>query len=479
MIRIVPKLRLAALAVLALLPASAALPNIFDDRGIDPRFIQPQVGDSAIYGPVVRLQTDVVVSSKEGDEESYFTGTGFLVSPCLVMTNAHVVTDDAGEVTRIAVRVVTGEGFETREINGTVEAIGGYAETSLVRDDWAVVRLAECVGTELGWFDFANLTTEALLDSVVAEAGFPGDRDAEVMWLEPDCRLFPATDFSDRNGFYHDCASTPGSSGSPVYLVTEAGPRVIGIDEGEYRGSTDVIVEYTDSRANIAVDIRHVLRAAGAVIKADRVGVANPLDQIGWPGEFGTDLGSALAGELVRHGCMAEPDVDPRSLQQGAAQFSLVTSQDAPEGEIEDAEANWFRLLDVMRYLPGPACTERAIAPLDFDVPTDGALGLADNVDRFETFADCYVLSVPAGAQKFPVTVDLTLQSKTFDAYLEIGQYVSDRNCGTVELEHFNDDEADGNTNSRIVVDLKPSVYLVRVTSLNPGETGGYVLTVQ
>jgi hypothetical protein len=99
-----------------------------------------------------------------------------------------------------------------------------------------------------------------------------------------------------------------------------------------------------------------------------------------------------------------------------------------------------------------------------------GALSASDDVLEDGSFFQSYRLESVAGE-----AVVITLESDDFDAYLLVGRWAD----GELEVLAVNDDGDDG-TNSRVWW-LPPATgsYVVQASSLFPGETGRYALSVR
>ncbi len=99
-------------------------------------------------------------------------------------------------------------------------------------------------------------------------------------------------------------------------------------------------------------------------------------------------------------------------------------------------------------------------------VTRTGALAQGDQTLNSGEFADTYNFTWPAGS-----SFDVRVTSSEFDTYVIV------RDPGGEQ--HDNDDEAEGNTNSRLQVNATAAgAYQVLVTSYQPGETGNYQLQV-
>jgi tetratricopeptide (TPR) repeat protein/V8-like Glu-specific endopeptidase len=187
-------------------------------------------------------------------------GTGFLVSPCHVMTAYHVVAGkrkitasdtatfyvgegDVGpaysggrryEASAIAHPVVWG-GFIDGESDNITQRVKAVQSNGW--NDWVLLKLDRCLGdAQNGWgylkFD-PIATREITRAGETPEAmavGLPKDKDEENLTEDPSCRLVGQM---YESGWQHDCLTLPGNSGGPILQrkPDAAGewPRVLGI----------------------------------------------------------------------------------------------------------------------------------------------------------------------------------------------------------------------------------------------------------
>lgn len=184
-------------------------------------------------------------------------GTGFLVSPCHVLTAAHVVNlrhaIDGNEV----LRFFYGEGKAGDPSFG----IGGFADSVAARPlawgrslafnagttqsredatrnngwgDWALLHLDTCLDDKAEYLHLLPIATADFVkqggEAEVQIAGFPADKPMDQLIVQPECRLYGQMQSS---GWQNDCITMPGNSGGPLLaqepLAGEDWPRVMGI----------------------------------------------------------------------------------------------------------------------------------------------------------------------------------------------------------------------------------------------------------
>ena len=118
--------------------------------------------------------------------------------------------------------------------------------------------------------------------------------------------------------------------------------------------------------------------------------------------------------------------------------------------------------------VPGGVASDRvAIA---YGQTMNGALQPTDRLAEDNSFYDAWTFTGRAGE-----TVEITLESEEFDTFLVLGRMDGGR---WTQLEA--NDDGEGTTDSRIVYTLpQDGEYVIRANSLQPGETGGYTLTLR
>jgi len=200
--------------------------------------------------PVARLKDTeggaVGLVFYQASDGQFAAGTGFLVSPCHVLTAYHVAAggDRVDESSVSTLYVGEGRiGPDFPDLNRFADSSpahpvlwGRYvrvAENSnlLVRaqsverngwEDWALLELDKCFGAapySYGYLKLAPVTTRELMKSGASlssrSVGLPGDKSARSLWEDPTCRLIGQIYAS---GWQHDCITIPGNSGGPILV---------------------------------------------------------------------------------------------------------------------------------------------------------------------------------------------------------------------------------------------------------------------
>ncbi len=196
--------------------------------------------------------------------------TAFCVAPGMIGTAAHCLFKTKGEkpprladfwfarnydAVRDYSRIA---GYETGTAAQNIVAGSGRLSTTPPIDatsDWAFVRLASPVCTK-GAFEIAPMPVEAVIQESKAGHVYQVSYHKDFKQWQPaysrPCRVERsfanapwqtiAQDFdAPENLLLHECDTGGASSGSPLLLDTEKGPRVIGINVGTYVQSRTVV----------------------------------------------------------------------------------------------------------------------------------------------------------------------------------------------------------------------------------------------
>ena len=176
----------------------------------------------------------------------FAAGTGFLVSPCHVLTAYHVAAggERVDETTASTFYVGDGKiGPDFPDLNRFAESSpahpvlwGRYVRLNdesnlLVRaqsverngwEDWALLELDKCFGAKpysYGYLKLAPVSTREIMKGganiAARSVGLPGDKSAKSLWEDPTCRLIGQIYAS---GWQHDCITIPGNSGGPILI---------------------------------------------------------------------------------------------------------------------------------------------------------------------------------------------------------------------------------------------------------------------
>jgi len=262
-----------ALAVGASAPASA---NVFAANGQDPRVEQGRADFGRLYMPIGSVITaDKVPTAWDGSRAGKTRGTGFLVSPCHVLTNYHAVygLDPAASRSDRPYRVnfVVGDGPLQRTVGGSPVFAGRFNTT--VEHDWALVKLDSCIGAEpeFGWMELHAQPPESMAGLQVALAAFPADRPRDRLWMQSSCQVHAMQPGTTK--VLHDCAVVVGASGGPIIDPYQRNPAVVAIQCGELNSTRELVEAYDPRYANTAVTVAEIFQTAGVAeaLAADKV----------------------------------------------------------------------------------------------------------------------------------------------------------------------------------------------------------------
>jgi len=268
---------------LAIAAADPALANVFALDGEDPRVEQGRADFGRLYMPIGAIVTpEPVAISFDGKRKVRTRGTGFLVSPCHVLTNYHAVfgiDPKAADSSRaFRVRFTVGDGPLQQVVGGQPVFWGAFNDK--VEHDWALVRLDECVGAEpeFGWMELRAQAPESMAGLQVALAAFPSDRPRDRLWKQANCQVRSMQ--SGTSKILHDCAVVTGSSGGPIIDYYGGTPSVVAIQCGELNASKTLIAAYDPRYANTAVTVAEIFATPGVeeALAADKAAfaMANP-----------------------------------------------------------------------------------------------------------------------------------------------------------------------------------------------------------
>lgn len=174
-------------------------------------------------------------------------GTGFLVSPNLILTAGHCVFPKERRAPPDRIDVIFG-------LNGAEEPPYGVMNAARIHmtDQWAstfdfafdvgAIFLDKPIGRKLGWFGLASRPPEQLQSAWVHVTGYPGEKIEQAK--DPSGRPLPPVQASQlwhhrapvigvqQNRVFYATDTTAGQSGAPIYLhdpVSSPTPVAIGV----------------------------------------------------------------------------------------------------------------------------------------------------------------------------------------------------------------------------------------------------------
>lgn len=189
--------------------------------------------------------------------------TGALVAPDVVLTAAHCFFAGEG-MTSQAIRFNAAQSANASAATATIvdsfvnpayEDHGEFPVGQGNGEDWAFVRLSSPIGEQVGWLDvmapsdddFEAMTT-GQWPYLISQGGYSWDTGDRLSG-HIGCQVI--AHFAD-NSIFHECDTTQGDSGSPIFTETEEGGHaIIAVDSQFFEAS-----EGPFATAYLAVDAR-------------------------------------------------------------------------------------------------------------------------------------------------------------------------------------------------------------------------------
>ncbi len=189
-----------------------------------------------------------------------YVGTGWFAGPCTIVTAGHCV--HAAQMGGWATKIVVRPGRNGASAPFGVASAVQFSTTDRWLDesdpdfDYGAIHLGAAgpqFADEVGWFSTAVLSDAALKDQRVNLSGYPGDKGGDEQWFHAKQVVF-----TQARRIFYDVDTMGGQSGSPVWLETAEGPRVVGIHAyGVGAAPAGVIA---NSAPRITVDVLGVIQ---------------------------------------------------------------------------------------------------------------------------------------------------------------------------------------------------------------------------
>lgn len=191
--------------------------------------------------------------------------TGVLVGPSTVLTAGHCLAN-GGVVDNQPVAFFAG--FDQGNYVATSSISGshipqGWMQGEQPGTDFAFLFLSDPIGDQLGWMDIGPLTPQEVqaLESgtgpQILQAGYSYDQQG-VMTGNVGC---PFVGLGQPNELFHECDTLQGDSGSPLFIETAGGYRIIGV-ESHTRDNPDPSASFN---LNVAMHTEFVLNEFNAL----------------------------------------------------------------------------------------------------------------------------------------------------------------------------------------------------------------------
>ncbi len=252
--------------------------NLHSPTGQDPLEKISRTGEFQALAAIGTIMPNQAINVKDAKGNTFNTknyrGTATLISPCYAFTAYHVAFGISKDPSKLSKKLTqslqfVSNGKVVTEKNASVAAFGQYHKTGNLADDWALIRLPSCPGTQIEPLqidDSINAKTFASSDLLIA--GYPTDRSSDTLWAHKDCSakdddtLNPGT----RQSF---CASIAGLSGAPLMKKIGGRYKMVAMNVGDYNYSPGVKTEKSTSNANIAIDMRSMRYEVAKFTKPD------------------------------------------------------------------------------------------------------------------------------------------------------------------------------------------------------------------
>ena len=254
----------------------------------DPRHPQSQTGVDKMFAPIGLISTNNPVPHQSGPTTTLNRdmATAFLVSPCYILTNYHVVFGN-----------VQSKPAADRDFSATFR-VGGKKARAVPEKygefyrfegrDWALLLLdadAEhpCLGEDpdIGWVQLAPLKSDDAMKKTLSSAGYPSDKSGSTLWRQDTCHLYQKHLDIEHDGVWTtDCATQPRASGSPIFFVQDGVLHVVALMEGHLGDiGNEILPRWDPDRANIAVDIGKIISSDPDFLKL----IARDIDRFPQP----------------------------------------------------------------------------------------------------------------------------------------------------------------------------------------------------
>ncbi|RYZ88088.1 MAG: serine protease [Proteobacteria bacterium] len=219
--------------------------------------------------PMVQLERLADAMKRQPGTEADVRATGFNISPCMVVTNHHVVYgDDMSPVRNQDYGMVISAGVKQESqkflgITKNTKDVVQHERSESGRGDWTVLKSPACLGKTFGWFKPSKKTSRELIaeKAQVFVVSFPGDRAVG----ELEVGFGNVTASADKGGLVEYNSSTaPGSSGGAVFVMEDGEMRLVGLHVGGKRdGDKYTFKSHTKENTNYFIPAAEFLESAG------------------------------------------------------------------------------------------------------------------------------------------------------------------------------------------------------------------------
>lgn len=215
-------------------------------------------------GQIERLEDAM---KREPGTQADVRASAFNISPCLFVTNSHVVYGSfMGPFPGRNFDIVYSAGIKPDSqlfagfTKDTVD-IAPHERDENGRGDFAVLKSSACVGKITGWFEPADISFRDMVDNKleVFTVSFPGDR----LNGQLEIAFGNIRGYDQASGLIEYSSSTaPGSSGGPVFAILDKEVRLVGIHVGGHRTEGDgyQFLTYSKERTNRFLSTQEIFK---------------------------------------------------------------------------------------------------------------------------------------------------------------------------------------------------------------------------
>ena len=154
--------------------------------------------------------------------------------------------------------------------------VGSVKPDDSRKDDWAILLLADDIGTKTGWFGLKAIDTATELPYTLNSAGYATDKDqGGTPMVSKNCYIHKV---DDAGRLLHDCDGVTGVSGGPMFVESGSDATIVAITVAEFRrGDQSMKLDtYTHALANIAVNAGSLNSVVDQIKPASDAGLSFP-----------------------------------------------------------------------------------------------------------------------------------------------------------------------------------------------------------